>query len=77
MIEWLSKKFQFDKKYSEKDVNNIISQSHCFNDIPLLRRELISHKFLKRKNDGSKYWKTKTPPSKTDQSLSNKFSDPF
>ena len=57
VIEWLSKKFQFDKKYSEKDVNNIIKKSHCFNDIPLLRRELISQLFLSRKDDGSVYWR--------------------
>ena len=57
IIEWLSLKFNYQKKYSEKEINNIIQSNHTFNDIPLLRRELISRKFLKRKNDGSKYWK--------------------
>ena len=32
---------------------------HIFNDIPLLRRELVSRKILSRKNDGSIYWKVK------------------
>ena len=41
IMEWLSSKFQFEKKYSEKEVNNIISAHHSFNDIALLRRELI------------------------------------
>ena len=58
VIEWLSKKFKFQKQYSEKDVNKIIKQNHSFNDIALLRRELISNKFLSRKKDGSIYWKT-------------------
>ena len=58
VIEWLSSKFQFEKKYSEKEVNNIIEAYHSFNDIALLRRELISKRLLKRKDDGSKYWKT-------------------
>ena len=58
VIEWLSSKFQFEKKYSEKEVNNIIEAHHSFNDIALLRRELISKRLLQRKDDGSIYWKT-------------------
>ena len=58
VIEWLSTKFKFQKQYSEKEVNKIIKQNHSFNDIALLRRELISNKFLSRKKDGSIYWKT-------------------
>ena len=57
-IEWLSPKFKFEKQYSEKEVNNIIEAHHSFNDIALLRRELISKRLLKRKDDGSIYWKT-------------------
>ena len=58
VIKWLSEKFKFDKKYSEKKINEIITQNHSFDDIALLRRELISKKFLARKKDGSIYWKT-------------------
>ena len=47
----------FDKKYSEKEVNIILDKYHKFNDIPLLRRELISKKYLRRKRDGSIYWR--------------------
>ena len=47
-----------DIKYSEKEVNKIIGVHHSFNDIALLRRELISKRLLERKNDGSIYWKT-------------------
>ena len=57
VIEWLSKKFKFEKQYSEKEVNQIIKNHHSFNDVPLLRRELISRLFLNRKDDGSAYWK--------------------
>tara|TARA_Y100001968_G_C19302188_1_gene689693 strand:- start:773 stop:1021 length:249 start_codon:yes stop_codon:yes gene_type:complete len=57
VIEWLSDKFEFDKKYSEKEINQIIDSNHSFNDTPLLRRELISRSFLKRKDDGSIYWR--------------------
>ena len=56
-IEWLSAKFEFEKKYSEKEINQIIDSNHSFNDTPLLRRELISRSFLERKDDGSIYWR--------------------
>ena len=42
IIEILSSKFECDIQYSEKDVNVIINRYHSFNDVPLLRRELIS-----------------------------------
>ena len=59
IIEFLSSKFECDKQYFEKDVNVIINRYHSFNDVPLLRRELISRQYLARKDDGSKYWKIK------------------
>ena len=58
VINWLSNKFNGEIKYSEKEINEIIDRHHSFNDIALLRRELISRKFLSRKDDGSEYWKT-------------------
>ena len=57
VVQWLATKFELDKKYSEKEVNGIIDQHHSFADIALLRRELISRKYLLRKTDGSQYWK--------------------
>ena len=58
VINWLSNKFKGEIKYSEKEVNKILDRYHSFNDIALLRRELISRKFLSRKDNGSVYWKT-------------------
>ena len=59
VVKWVATKFNFDKKYSEKEINIIISRYHLFNDIALLRRELISRKYLTRKSDGSEYWRIK------------------
>mgnify|MGYP001335757634 CR=1 FL=1 len=59
IIKYLATKFDFDKKYTEKDVNKIIDKFHLFEDIPLLRRELVSKRMLSRKDDGSEYWKVK------------------
>ena len=57
VIQFLSNKFEYYKKYPEKEVNKIIDKFHLFNDIALLRRELVSRKFLSRKDDGSEYRK--------------------
>ena len=57
VIQFLATKFDMDKQYSEKEVNKVLAQHHLFDDIPLLRRELISRKYLLRKDDGSQYWK--------------------
>ena len=57
IIKWLSNKFDLKKKYSEKEIDKIINVHHSFKDAALLRRELISKKYLQRKNDGSVYWK--------------------
>ena len=59
VIKFLSRKFSPIEKYSEKEVNKILENFHLFNDTPLLRRELISRKYLCRKDDGSEYWKSK------------------
>ena len=57
VIRFLAEKFEYEKLYNEKEINTIIDKHHLFFDTPLLRRELVSRKFLDRKDDGSKYWK--------------------
>ena len=57
VIEHLSSKFKSDTNYSEKEINLILDQSHNFNDIALLRRELVGRGFLSREEAGSRYWK--------------------
>ena len=59
VINHLAKKFSYDNTYTEKEVNEIIRLFHLFDDIPLLRRELVSRNILARQNDGSQYWKVK------------------
>ena len=38
-------------------MENLINKYHDFSGTPLLRRELISKKYLARKDDGLEYWK--------------------
>ena len=57
ILRYLAEKFTFDRKYSEKEVNEIIA---AFNeDISGLRRDLISIGYMDRERDGSAYWRVK------------------
>ena len=55
-LERIAEKFQEDKKYTEKEVNEIIKESISFSDIELIRREMFQYKFIGRLRDGSEYW---------------------
>lgn len=58
VLKYLASKFEYNRFYSEKEVNNIIESYHTFRDYFLLRRELIESKLLSRTRDGAKYWVT-------------------
>lgn len=55
---------QFDAKrvYTEREVNEIIKLWHTWGDHVTLRRELINHRLLTRKSDGSEYRKLPARP---------------
>lgn len=57
ILQYLASKFDFQRDYKEREVNEILIQWHTFGDYFLLRRELIIAGLLSRTNDGSKYWK--------------------
>ena len=59
VLKYLSCKFEYDRFYSEKEVNAIIDENHTFNDYFLLRRGMVDYKFLDRTKDGCKYWRIK------------------
>jgi len=57
ILNYLINFFEFDKNYTEKEVNTIIKR---FNeDTAGLRRDLVDVKMLARESDGSKYWRVK------------------
>ena len=49
--------FEKDKKYTEKEVNEIIMQNISFSDFALIRREMYQQKLIGRLSDGSEYWR--------------------
>jgi hypothetical protein len=54
ILQYLIQKFQRNKRYTEKEVNEIIKSMH--EDFATLRRYLIEYGFMERENNGSIYW---------------------
>lgn len=59
VLEYFSSKFEFNKIYTEKEVNKIINQYQTFGDHATIRRDLYENGFLDRDNYGTSYWKKK------------------
>ncbi len=57
ILRYLISQFEFDRIYTEKEVNAIIGALN--EDISGLRRDLISVRMLDRERDGSAYWRVK------------------
>lgn len=57
VFAYLSKDFEKDKKYSEKEVNEILGQNIAALDVAFFRRALYDSGYLDRTIDGREYWK--------------------
>ena len=55
VLSYLATKFDPQKTYAEKEVNEILNNWHTFTDWPLLRRELIDRKYMTRDREGYEY----------------------
>ncbi|MCX6058311.1 MAG: metalloregulator ArsR/SmtB family transcription factor [Chloroflexi bacterium] len=55
VLRYLVKVFDVNKRYSEKKVNEILSQYH--EDTASLRRELVGYGLMKREGGGGEYWR--------------------
>ncbi len=58
-VEYLATKFEYDKIYSEAEVNGILKNWHNFDDWALLRRSLIDYGYMERDFGGYKYKRVK------------------
>ena len=54
ILRWLASQFQPGVKYTEREVNAILTQYH--EDYAGLRRDLVDFGFLRRERGGGKYW---------------------
>lgn len=55
VLAYLASKFEFDRSYHEREVNEILKRWHTFSDWPLLRRELFEQGFFDRNRSGTNY----------------------
>lgn len=54
ILKYVVRDFEFDRQYSEKEVNQILENYH--EDYAFLRRELVDFHFLDREGNGRVYW---------------------
>ena len=57
VLDYLIAKFALTERYSEAEVNTLLSQWHTYNDPAYLRRALVDFGLLKRTSDGAQYWR--------------------
>ncbi len=60
---YLSTKFEKNKKYTEREFNNILNEWHTFGDPATLRRELYNLMFIGRDPSGRSYWLEEVQPT--------------
>lgn len=70
---YIGNKFEKNKIYTEKEVNNLINEWTTFNDAATLRRELYNAKILDRKKDCSSYWLEDVMPTLNEEGMFIKF----
>ncbi len=52
---YLSEKFEENRDYTEREINDLLLSWHTFGDPATLRRELYDYRFLDRSRDGKVY----------------------
>ena len=56
-LERIAECFEKGKRYTEREVNEIILQNISFSDYATIRREMYDLKLIDRLSDGSEYWR--------------------
>ncbi|XSG75490.1 metalloregulator ArsR/SmtB family transcription factor [Herpetosiphon llansteffanensis] len=56
VLEYLAGQFEFEREYSEREVNELL-KPHTGSDVANLRRYLIDVKLFERDGTGSRYWR--------------------
>ena len=62
-------RFDRDRVYSEKEVNEVLKAANAFGDHVTLRRELVEQRLLTRKSDCSEYRKLPARPDEETRAL--------
>ena len=57
MLHYLIEKFEMERGYTEKQVNDLLQAWYLDADYVLVRRSLVDAGLLARTKDGSRYWR--------------------
>ncbi|HEU5097604.1 MAG TPA: metalloregulator ArsR/SmtB family transcription factor [Roseiflexaceae bacterium] len=57
LLTYLASKFEHDRQYTEREVNELLNQWHTYKDHATLRRDLYDARLLDRTPDGARYWR--------------------
>ena len=60
---YLAGKFEAEREYTEREVNDLLLDWHSFADPATLRRELYEYRFLHRSRDGKVYRLAEVQPT--------------
>lgn len=55
VLAYLAEKFEADRTYTEREVNELLDSWHTFSDAATLRRELYDAHYLVRDSHGTQY----------------------
>ncbi len=69
IVAWLAERFEWDRMYSEAEVNTILKRYHP--DSAYLRRDLIGAKLMRREH--GQYWRADPPTAETLAELEARF----
>lgn len=70
-VHYLAGKFEPNRRYTEREVNDLLCEWHTFGDPATLRRELYNGRYLDREPNGASYWLEEHQP--TLEELEKKF----
>ena len=63
---YLATRFETGREYSEREVNDLLSEWHTFGDWALLRRVLCDWGYMKRESNGTRYRLQPAPAPSTE-----------
>ena len=63
---FFAEKFESERRYTEKEVNELLNANSTFGDPATLRRELYNYRFIDRDSYGKEYWLEKVQPTLSD-----------
>jgi pyridoxal 5'-phosphate synthase pdxT subunit len=56
-VAYMARLFEAGRRYTEPEVNGMLTAGHTFGDFTMLRRRLVDHGYLDRERNGSAYWR--------------------